>query len=89
MLSVKNVIGLSGYINEAIIKKNYQYNDFKNLSIYSSHGNLDQVIPVDWARKTEPFLKEIGIKCDYSEFSVGHGVSPQNFYDLKAWLKNH
>ena len=86
---IKNVIGLSGYINEAIIKKNYQYNDFKNLSIYSSHGNLDQVIPVDWARKTEPFLKEIGIKCDYSEFPVGHGVSPQNFYDMSTWLKNH
>lgn len=86
---IKNVIGLSGYINEAIFKDNYQSNDFKNLSIYSSHGSVDQVIPVDWARKTEPFLKELGVKCDYSEFPIGHGVSPQNFYALKTWLENH
>ncbi len=85
---IKNVIGLSGYINEAIFKENYHTNDFKNLFIYSSHGSVDQVIPVDWARKTEPFLKELGIKCDYSEFPIGHGVSPQNFYGFKTWLEN-
>ena len=85
---VKNIIGLSGYINEAIFKENYQDNDFKNLNIYSSHGSVDQVIPVDWARKTKPFLSGLNIKCEYSEFPVGHGVAPQNFYDFKAWLEN-
>lgn len=85
---VKNIIGLSGYINEAIFKENYQDNDFKNLNIYSSHGSVDQVIPVDWARKTKPFLSGLNIECEYSEYPVGHGVSPQNFYDLKTWLEN-
>ncbi len=84
---VKNVIGLSGYINEAIFKENYAQNDFSNLSVYTSHGNVDQVIPVDWARKTQPFLQNLGIDCEYSEFPVGHGVAPQNFYELKAWLE--
>ena len=86
---IKNVIGLSGYINESIVQKDYQANDFKSLSVYSSHGNVDQVIPVDWARKTAPFLKKIGVKCDYSEFPIGHGVSPQNFHDLNTWLEHH
>ena len=84
---VKNIIGLSGYINEAIFKDNYRNNNFKNLSIYSSHGSVDQVIPIDWARKTKPFLKELGINCNYSEFPIGHGVSPQNFWDFKTWLE--
>jgi len=84
---VKNVIGLSGYINEAIFKENYAQNDFSNLHIYTSHGSVDQVIPVDWARKTQPFLQNLGIDCEYSEFPVGHGVAPQNFYELKAWLE--
>ena len=83
---IKNVIGLSGYINENILVKNYTDNDFSKLNIYSSHGSVDQVIPVDWARKTKPFLQNIGIHCDYSEFPVGHGVAPQNFYELKEWL---
>ena len=47
---------LAAAINEAIFKENFRDNDFKNLNIYSSHGSVDQVIPVDWARKTKPFL---------------------------------
>lgn len=86
---IKNVIGLSGYINEAILKDNYRDNDFSHLNIYTSHGTVDQVIPVTWAQRTAPFLKELGIKCTYSEFPVGHGVAPQNFYEFKAWLEQH
>ncbi|AFL82247.1 putative esterase [Aequorivita sublithincola DSM 14238] len=83
---VKNVIGLSGYVNEAILKEGYPKNDFSNLKIYTSHGSVDQVIPVQWARKTEPFLNKLNIECTYSEFPVGHGVAPQNFQELKDWL---
>lgn len=83
---VKNVIGLSGYINEGILKEGFEKNDFCKLNIYTSHGNVDQVIPVEWARKTQPFLKKLNIECSYSEFPVGHGVAPQNFYELKNWL---
>ncbi len=86
---VKNIIGLSGYVNEAILKPNYDKNDFSKLSIYSSHGTVDQVIPVSWAKKTKPFLDNLGIGNTYSEFPVGHGVAPQNFYELKQWLENH
>lgn len=86
---VKNVIGLSGYINEDILKENYGENDFSNLKIYSSHGTVDQVIPIDWARRTKPFLEKLNIVCSFSEFPVGHGVAPQNFYELKNWLLKH
>ncbi len=86
---IKNIIGLSGYINEAIFKENYVNNDFSKLNVYSSHGSVDQVIPVDWARKTKPFLQNLNINCEYSEFPVGHGVAPQNFYELKEWLLKH
>tara|TARA_R110002072_G_scaffold118631_1_gene250645 strand:- start:54319 stop:54975 length:657 start_codon:yes stop_codon:yes gene_type:complete len=86
---VKNIIGLSGYISEDMLKEGYEDNNFDHLSVYSSHGSVDQVIPVDWARKTKPFLTNLGIDCSYSEFPVGHGVAPQNFYELKAWLDKH
>lgn len=85
---VKNVIGLSGYINEGIIKDGYQKRDFSKLSVYSSHGSADQVIPVTWARNTKPFLDALQIENTYSEFPVGHGVAPQNFFELKKWLEN-
>ncbi|WP_324719070.1 alpha/beta hydrolase [Salinimicrobium sp. HB62] len=86
---IKNVIGLSGYINKNIIKEGFQKRDFSNLSVYSSHGTADQVIPVAWARMTKPFLDSLNIENQYSEFPVGHGVAPQNFRELNQWLIEH
>jgi len=83
---IKNVIALSGYVNKGIIKDGFENNDFSNLKFYCSHGSADQVIPVDWARKTKPFLDKLKIENSYSEFPVGHGVAPQNFFELKNWL---
>ncbi|MEG9326750.1 alpha/beta fold hydrolase [Salinimicrobium catena] len=84
---VKNVIGLSGYVNPDILKEGFRNNDFSKLSVYSSHGTQDQVIPVSWARNTKPLLDSLKIENTYSEFPVGHGVAPQNFWELKKWLE--
>lgn len=85
---IKNVIALSGYINSELLPIQADNNGYKHLDFYCSHGTLDQVIPVDWGRKAQPFLNSLNIKNRFSEFPVGHGVSPQNFYELKEWLKN-
>lgn len=84
---VKNVVALSGYLNEAILTENFNQNNFKNLNFFVSHGTVDQVIPVSWAQKTQPFLEKLGIQSVYKEYPVGHGVAPQNFYDFKKWLE--
>ncbi|SFZ92139.1 phospholipase/carboxylesterase [Flaviramulus basaltis] len=83
---VKNIIALSGYINPDILPENLESKDYSNLDFYCSHGSVDQVIPVDWARQNAPFLNNLSIKHQYSEFPVGHGVAPQNFYEFKEWL---
>ncbi|MFT4831031.1 MAG: phospholipase/carboxylesterase [Psychroserpens sp.] len=85
---VRNVVALSGYINENILTKDYSNKDHKNLKIYSSHGMVDQVIPLEWAQKTSGFLDTLGVEHKYEEFPVGHGVAPQNFYSFKKWLEN-
>lgn len=83
---VQRVVALSGYVSEPILEENYLRNDLSKLKIFHSHGTVDQVIPVEWARKTEPFLAKLGIHATYKEYPVGHGVAPQNFYDFKNWL---
>jgi len=85
---VKNIIALSGYINKDILPNDINNNDYSSLDFYCSHGNVDQVIPVEWARQTPAFLESLNIKHQYSEFPVGHGVAPQNFYELREWLKS-
>lgn len=85
---VNNIIALSGYINKDIIPETLDADNYKHLNFYCSHGSVDQVIPADWARQNEPFLNSLNIKNQYSEFPVGHGVAPQNFYEFKEWLKD-
>ena len=83
---VKNIVALSGYVNKAIFPEDIESRNYSNLDFYCSHGSVDQVIPVDWARQNAPFLNSLSIKHKYSEFPVGHGVAPQNFYEFKDWL---
>lgn len=83
---VQRVVAMSGYVNPEIIEENYLKNSFSNLKIFTSHGTVDQVIPVKWGRKAKPFLEKLGINTTYKEYPIGHGVSPQNFYDFKNWL---
>ncbi|HET8737239.1 MAG TPA: alpha/beta fold hydrolase [Pricia sp.] len=84
---IKNVIALSGYINENILVDDYAGKNHENLKVYASHGQVDQVIPSEWAQKAPAFLEKLGIEHVYEEFPVGHGVAPQNFESFKKWLK--
>ena len=83
---VQKVVAMSGYLNLEIVAEDYLKNSFNNLKIFASHGTVDQVIPVEWARKTPAILQNLGIAVTYKEYPVGHGVAPQNFYDFKNWL---
>lgn len=83
---INKVVALSGYFNANIIKAGFEQNDFSQLQLFASHGTVDQVIPVDWARKTSPILDALQIKHQYKEYPVGHGVHPLNFMDFKNFL---
>ena len=83
---VNRVVALSGYLNTEIATEDYLKNNITKVKFFVSHGTVDQVIPVDWARKTKPILENLGIDVVYKEYPIGHGVSPQNFYDFRDWL---
>ena len=82
---VDHVIALSGYINDQLLPKKI-HSEIKT-DYYISHGTVDQVLPVDWARKAPIFLSENNLTHEYSEYPVGHGVAPQNFYSFKTWIE--
>jgi phospholipase/carboxylesterase len=84
---VQKVVAMSGYLNLEIVADDYLKNSFNNLKIFASHGTADQVIPVEWARKTPVIVEKLGINTTYKEYPIGHGVAPQNFYDFKNWLQ--
>ncbi|RZJ75915.1 MAG: phospholipase [Flavobacterium sp.] len=83
---IQRVAALSGYLNMDVVAKDFNLKDISKLNFFISHGTVDQVIPVEWARKAPEFLTNLGLNSEYHEYPVGHGVAPQNFYDLKDWL---
>ncbi|HNP33190.1 MAG TPA: alpha/beta fold hydrolase [Flavobacterium sp.] len=85
---IKRVVAMSGYLNTDIAVDDFAENDFSNLTIFASHGTVDQVIPVEWARNSIPVLEKLGVSVVYKEYPVGHGVAPQNFFDFKNWLQS-
>ncbi len=83
---VQHVIALSGYINEKLVPTSVSGLNITT-DYYISHGALDQVLSVDWARKAPAYLNENKLQNEYSEYQVGHGVAPQNFYSFKEWIE--
>ena len=83
---ISKVVALSGYFNQEIMPEVIDKNAVSHLKFFVSHGSVDQVIPVEWARKAKPALENLGLEVVYHEYPVGHGVAPQNFYDFKNWL---
>jgi phospholipase/carboxylesterase len=83
---IAKVVAMSGYLNLDMAIEGFEKNDISGLKIFASHGTVDQVIPVEWARKTPQLLENFGIDVVYKEYPIGHGVSPQNFFDFRKWL---
>ncbi|MBL4643054.1 MAG: dienelactone hydrolase family protein [Flavobacteriaceae bacterium] len=83
---VNHVIALSGYINDELVPENVSTLNITT-DYYISHGDVDQILPVEWARKAPEYLNTNNLKNVYSEYPVGHGVAPQNFYSFKSWIE--
>ena len=83
---IKNILALSGYILEDIIEQPTDKDSLSKLDFYCSHGKIDPVISINWARKSIGFLQNFSIKYLFCEYNVGHGVAPENFSDLKNWI---
>lgn len=82
---IQHVVALSGYLNEELLPASIE-NKFTT-DYYISHGSVDQVIPVEMAKKASPYLDSLGLQNVYSEYPVGHGVAPQNFFSFKTWIE--
>ena len=84
---VKNVMILSGYPEFKIIGDFDRTKDFSHLNFFVSHGNEDAILPIEAGRIGEELLNDLGIKNEYHEYRSGHGIIPQNYFDLMAFIQ--
>ncbi len=86
---IKNIIALSGYINEDIMPVQEIIENYRYLNFFVSHGIYDDIIPVEAARKIPPYLQQRQIKHLYKEYSMGHEVSYDCLNDMTGWVKEN
>lgn len=86
--NIKRVLCLSGYPSPDIIGNQIQ-EKYEDLAFFISHGTEDAVIPVAWAKKGDALLSEHNIPHEYKEYRSGHGIVPQNFYDMLTWIQQY
>ncbi len=86
---IKNVIALSGYINEDIMPLQEKIENYRHLNFFISHGLFDDIIPIEAARKVPPYLQQRHIKHVYNEYPMGHEVNADCLQDMTNWIRTN
>ena len=84
---IKNVLALSGYINEDIMPLKEDIEKYKHLNFFVSHGVYDDVILIEAARKIPPYLQARNIKHLYKEYDMGHEINYECLQDMISWIR--
>ena len=54
--------------------------------IFMSQGRSDPLVPVESAQATLQFLRGMGYRPEYREYSMGHEIAPEVLDDLVPWI---
>lgn len=84
---IKGMAIMSGRLLEEVKPQVKTSHLLKGLEIFISHGTLDNVLQVGYARDAKTFLNQLGIVPLYKEYPVSHTISAEMLGDLINWLK--
>jgi phospholipase/carboxylesterase len=84
---IKGVVALSGYIPQ-FVKEEYNVKPGEQLSVFVSHGEMDQVLPFEWGTQNVEYFNQLGIPVTFKTYPEGHTVSYENLQDFQLWLMN-
>ena len=58
----------------------------EKLRAFIGHGNHDNVLPVQWAHRSDAWLTELGVPHGLHLYPADHSIHPQMQADFVAWL---
>lgn len=82
--SVAGIIAMSGGLYEADLPDLRKH---AGLPVLLAHGSLDDVVPVNYARRARHLLEEAGLEVDYAEYPMGHQVAAEEVAQMKEFLE--
>ncbi|WP_245959327.1 alpha/beta hydrolase [Neobacillus piezotolerans] len=84
---IKGTVALSGYIPQ-FVKEEYTINPGKQLSLFISHGEYDNVLPYEWGKENVEFFTQLEVPVTFKSYPEGHTVTLENLRDFQAWILN-
>lgn len=84
---ISAIAALSGFLPNDV-ETSIDNINFKDLPIYITHGNLDELVPVKKARTAVEVLSRAGAKVSYCEESVGHKLSAACFNGMESFFNS-
>lgn len=82
---INGIIAMSGYI-PGFVKDEYDIKSVNKMSLFISHGKLDQALPYEWGVANYEYFKALGANVTFNTYKEGHTISLQNLHDYKKWL---
>ena len=83
---IKGIVALSGYIPK-IVSEDYEIQSVKELSVFISHGEVDQILPYQWGMEAQEYFKTLGADVTFRSYHESHTVSIQNQQDVIQWIQ--
>jgi len=61
----------------------------KDTPIFMAHGEIDKIIPLDWAEKSKDVLvNDLGKSVEWHSYpNLEHSADPQEINHLQLWLE--
>lgn len=81
------VVAMSGYFPQPAGWEP-MHADLRQLPVLVTHGDEDDIVPVELGRNAAQLLREHGADVQYEQFSMAHEVNPACMATVRRWLQN-
>ncbi len=81
---IGGLIALSSYLPLTDRLEGYAINTA--LPVFMGHGLVDPVLTIEMGLASRDAIKKSGIKPEWHEYPMAHGVCPQEIDDISRWL---
>jgi phospholipase/carboxylesterase len=82
-LKLAGIIAMSGGLYEVDLADLTRH---RGLPVLVAHGTLDDVVPVNYARRARRVLEEAALDVEYHEFPMGHQLAQEEVVAVKTFL---
>jgi phospholipase/carboxylesterase len=80
------VMALSTYLPLSASVEGERRRENQAVPIFMAHGQFDDIIPIDRARRSKEFLQQLGYQVEWHEYPMPHSVCPEEIGDISDFL---